>query len=417
MPSHFEKKFSQPSAISSLMEDLNQGVQNDQMLMLGGGNPAQIPAVKALFQRQIEAAAEDQTLLEGLSNYAGPLGKDSFRQHLAELLSSVFDSEIQPQHIALTNGSQSAFFALANLFAGQREDGSLKKILLPMSPEYIGYSDLGVKDDIFTSIKPQINLLDNREFKYQIDFEQLDITEDIGLVVTSCPTNPSGNVLTETELSELDRRCQAANTPLLLDCAYGAPFPNIVFSELKLPFNDNVILCLSLSKLGLPGARCGIIVAAPNIIKTLANLSGVMSLAPGNIGPVIAESMVSSGEIVKVSNELIQPYYHDKACYLAAKLKQAIDDPRFRIHKPEGAIFLWLWFKDLPISSQALYLRLKEKRLVVVAGQHFFPGLQSDWRHQQECVRLSYAQSEEVLDEAVTILAAEIKAIYAEHDK
>ena len=36
-----------------------------------------------------------------------------------------------------------AFFFLFNLFAGEREDGTRARVLLPLAPEYIGYADVG----------------------------------------------------------------------------------------------------------------------------------------------------------------------------------------------------------------------------------------------------------------------------------
>ncbi|GAA5217054.1 valine--pyruvate transaminase [Corallincola platygyrae] len=414
MPSQFSRKFSRPSAITTLMEDLNQGVRDPNSLMLGGGNPAQIPEVKSRLQNYLESAVADGALLEAVSNYDGPLGSDSFRDALAGLLSDYFGTGVTPQHIALTNGSQSAFFALANLFAGRRADGSLKKILLPMSPEYIGYSDLGVNDDLFISHPAKITLLPDREFKYQIDFDRFVLDDSIGMVLTSCPTNPTGNMLTDSELAELDSRCQQAGVPLLLDCAYGAPFPNILFEDTRLPFNDNIILCLSLSKLGLPGVRCGIVVAAPELISRMANLAGVISLAPGSLGPVITEPMVRSGEILRLSTEVIRPYYKEKSAIMMKALKQAIPDPRFRIHKSEGAIFLWLWFDGLSISSQQLYEKLKNRGLIVVAGHHFFPGISEQSDHINACIRVSYAQPNEVLQQAIKILSEEVNPLYEE---
>lgn len=42
--------------------------------------------------------------------------------------------QIEPQNIALTNGSQSAFFYLFNLFAGRYADGSRRRVLFPLAP-------------------------------------------------------------------------------------------------------------------------------------------------------------------------------------------------------------------------------------------------------------------------------------------
>ena len=65
-------------------------------------------------------------------------------------------------------------------------------------------------------------------------------------------------------------------------------------------------------------------------------------------------------------------------------------DLPYRIHRPEGAIFLWLWFEGLPITSEELYQRLKARGLLVVPGQNFFPGMDDNWSHKDECIRVSY---------------------------
>ena len=46
-----------------------------------------------------------------------------------------------------------------------------------------------------------------------------------------------------------------------------------------------------------------------------------------------------------------------------------------KIHKPEGAIFLWLWFENLPVSSQTLYEMLKAEGTLIIPGEHFFVGI------------------------------------------
>ncbi|MHC4171128.1 MAG: valine--pyruvate transaminase, partial [Planctomycetota bacterium] len=49
---------------------------------------------------------------------------------------------------------QTAFFILFNIFAGAYEDGTHRKILFPLVPEYIGYCDVGIAEDLFVSYKP-----------------------------------------------------------------------------------------------------------------------------------------------------------------------------------------------------------------------------------------------------------------------
>lgn len=115
-------------------------------------------------------------------------------------------------------------FYLFNLFAGRRADGSTKGTI-PLAPEYIGYADSGLEDDLFVSARPNIELLPEGQFKYHVDFEHLHIGEETGMICVSRPTNPTGNVITDEELMKLDRLANQHNIPLVIDNAYGVPFP------------------------------------------------------------------------------------------------------------------------------------------------------------------------------------------------
>ncbi len=82
-------------------------------------------------------------------------------------------------------------------------DGSRRHIHLPLSPEYIGYADTSLSDPLFTATRPSIELLDDHLFKYHIDFSKLSIDKSTAALCVSRPTNPTGNVLTNDEISHL----------------------------------------------------------------------------------------------------------------------------------------------------------------------------------------------------------------------
>ena len=415
--STFGNKFTQHSGINELMDDLNKGVKGgDDILMLGGGNPASIPFIDQRLTELMQELLDQGKLIDTLGNYDGPRGKDAFIDALVILFNDLYDWELTAENIMLTNGSQNAFFYLFNLLSGDFGEGKKRKILFPLAPEYIGYADASVSEDTFVAIRPKITELPNQQFKYNIDFDALKITDDIGAICVSRPTNPTGNVLTDTEIQKLDNLAKQHNIPLIIDNAYGTPFPNIIFEDVKPHFNLNTILCLSLSKFGLPGARCGIVVANTDIIKAMSNLSGIMALSPGGIGPEIALPIVKSKEIIELSNNVIKPFYQQKSEVAIELLTNKITHENFRIHKAEGALFLWLWFKDLPITSHELYKKLKERGLIVVSGHYFFPGLEQGWQHTHECIRLNYAQDSEVVARGVDILADVINELYVTTD-
>ena len=229
----------------------------------------------------------------------------------------------------------------------------------------------------------------------------------------SRPTNPTGNVLTDEEMHHLDSLARKAGIPLIIDGAYGTPFPNIIFTEAEPLWNDNTIMVLSLSKLGLPGVRTGIVIASEEVISAFASANTILSLACGNVGPALASGLCRDKSLLKISRQYIKPFYQAKAELALGLFRRYLDDLPWRIHKPEGAIFLWLWFEGLPIESEELYQRLKTRGVLVVSGHHFFPGLNDpDWRHSRECIRVTYSQDAETIERGVAIIADEVKKAY-----
>jgi valine--pyruvate aminotransferase len=396
------------------MDDLGEALNvNPNLLFMGGGNPAAIPEAEAIYQRALKNIADNPaTLRKVLGTYQSPQGDPNLLKELAIYFNKQLGWSLSAKNIAIANGSQSAFSVLFNLFAGEYQDGINKKVELPLVPEYVGYADLGLAANFFNAHKPTIELLDDHCFKYHVDLDHLTVGSDSGLLCVSRPTNPTGNVLTDKEVERLASLAENSDIPLLIDGAYGTPFPNIIFTNAKAYWSDNTILVLSLSKLGLPGARAGIVVAHPDIIDAFTRANTILNLASGNIGPALLSELLKDDLLNHLSNEIIQPYYKtsvEQACHW---MQEAFVGLPFRYHKPEGAFFLWLWFKDLPITSRELYQRLKQRGLLVLAGEDFFVGLGDAWQHQYECLRLTYCQEPRIVKQGIELIADEVRSLY-----
>ncbi len=284
--------------------------------------------------------------------------------------------------------------------------------MIPLVPEYIGYCDVGIEADLITSQHARIHLLDDGFFKYQLDIDNLQVDNSTGLICVSRPTNPSGNVLTDQECDQLDRLAGNNDVPLLIDSAYGTPFPNIIFNQVNPFWNENCIVCMSLSKLGLPGARTGIVIANEEVIRFFSNMTAITSLAPAGIGAALVNQLILDRSLLPLCNDVIRPFYQQRSQLAVRLLREAIDDSRLHIHKPEGSMFLWLWFEGLGITTTELYQRMKKNGLLVVPGKYFFPGQRSVSDHAESCIRMNYVQSEEQLYRGIEILAAELRACW-----
>lgn len=428
--SKYGQQFTKTSAISQLMDDLGDALKSPTPVnMLGGGNPARIDKVnEAYFEvyKSLEQGGIDGGAIESVGNYSNPQGDAKFIYALVAFFNRHYDWNLTTENIVLTNGSQNAFFYLFNLFGGQFEDEqgeiSTKSILLPLAPEYIGYSDVHIDGKHFIAIKPEIEEVEHEGetgfFKYKIDFEALESLPalkngEIGAICCSRPTNPTGNVLTDEEMAQLSAIAKQYDVPLIIDNAYGEPFPNIIYPDVNLNWDKNTVLCFSLSKIGLPGARTGIIIAAPEVVKTVSAMNAVVNLAPTRFGAAIATPLLNEDRLKELCDDTIQPFYAKKAKKAITHIKEEMDDYPVLVHKPEGAIFLWVWFKDLPISTTELYDRLKEKATLIVPSEHFYPGLDTtNYPHAHQCIRMSIAASDETLESGIKVIGEVVRELY-----
>jgi valine--pyruvate aminotransferase len=199
---------------------------------------------------------------------------------------------------------------------------------------------------------------------------------------------------------------------LIIDNAYGLPFPGAVFVEASPVWADHIILTLSLSKLGLPGTRTGIVVGPPEITARLAAMTSVAGLANPNIGQQLVRPMLADGSLFTMAREVIRPFYESRSRVALAAMDEVFGDREgWSVHVSEGAFFLWLRLEGLSCTTLELYAQLKEKRVLVVPGEHFFFGLPDSlpWPHRHECLRLNYSGSPDILREALHVIADSIR--------
>lgn len=411
------QKMAGRSGILELMDDLGRAMTVDpHMRMLGGGNPAAVPAFQELVRERMRELLADGDAFERLMvNYDPPPGNPRFLRALAALLQRELGWDIGPQNLAVTGGGQSAFFYLFNLLAGRFAGGRAKKILLPLAPEYIGYADQGLEPNLFVACRPGIEWPPGRGgnvFKYKIDFaavEQALARGDIGAIAASRPSNPSGNVLTDAEVARLSALAAAHGIPLMLDNAYGTPFPGVMFVPAKPFWAPHTILVLGLSKLGLPNTRTAIVIAPEPVAKAVSSLTAVVGLANGTLGQQIVLPWIESGKILELGPQMLRPFYAAKSAAAAGWAREFFNAAGvdWALHANEGTFFHWLWLKNLRLTARELYERLKARKVLTVPGEYFFFGLEDAWPHQHECLRLNFSREAETVREGYQIIAEE----------
>ena len=416
--STYAQHYSSESGIVQLMQDLTIAAPpGGQLYPMGGGNPAHIPEVEsALRQIASEVIDDAKRFSQMVGDYDAPQGHERFRAALAERLSRLFKKPLSASNIAITNGSQASFEILFNAFAGGFSDGSWRHIELPITPEYVGYNDMGRQArPILRSTPARIDLIGDQQFKYGIDLDRFELNvRTSGAVCLSRPTNPSGNVVTDAELTHVAQQCAVTEVPLIIDGAYGLPFPGMIYTQANPFWDDNTILCLSLSKLGLPGVRTGIIVAATQVTELIRNANAINGLAPTRVGPELVLPLLSNHRLDELCETVIRPHYLSKQSLALNTLLEAAKGLPIRVHRADGAMFLWVWFENLPGGTQKLYELAAAEGVVTVAGHHFFQGLTRHWQHANECLRVNYAGDPNTVETGIKRLITLARRLYDE---
>lgn len=392
------------TGVRAIMKDIIETLQagnGQEFINLSAGNPVILPQVEQLWRDCTQELLDSSEYGDVVCRYGSSQGYGALISAIANDFNRRYGLNLSDRNILITPGSQSLYFYAANAFGGYTSSGKLKRIVLPLSPDYTGYGGVSLVPESLVAYKPTLDInVSAHQFKYRPDFSQLEITENTGCVIFSRPCNPTGNVLTDDEVRKIAALAAPYNIPVLIDSAYGPPFPALNFTELTPVFGDNILHCMSLSKAGLPGERIGVAIGDEQIIQVLESFQTNMCIHPSRYGQAIAARAIDSGKLADISTSVIRPFYQDKFAVLEDTISQTMpkDLPWF-LHRGEGAIFAWLWLQDLPITDWEFYHQLKQVGVIVVPGSTFFPGLQEDWVHKHQCVRISLTASD---DEIVT---------------
>ena len=405
------------TGVRAIMKDIIETLEagaGQEFINLSAGNPLILPAVEQLWRDCTSELLASSDYGEVVCRYGSSQGYGPLISAIANDFNNRYGLNLTERNILITPGSQTLYFYAANAFGGYTTSGNLKQIVLPLSPDYTGYGGVTLVPEALIAYKPTLDIDSTaHKFKYRPDFSQLAITENTGCVIFSRPCNPTGNVLTDDEVQKIAALAAPYDVPVLIDSAYAPPFPALNFTDMTPVFGENILHCMSLSKAGLPGERIGIAIGDEQLIGALESFQTNMCIHPSRYGQAIAARAINSGALADIAVQVIRPYYQSKFAVLEATINQAMpkDLPWF-LHRGEGAIFAWLWLKDLPLSDWEFYQQLKQVGVIVVPGSTFFPGLQEDWPHKHQCLRISLTASDQEIETGMQRLAKVAEQVY-----
>lgn len=405
------------TGVRAIMKDIIETLRTNRgkdLINLSAGNPLIVPAVEQLWRDCTQELMASPEFGQVVCRYGTSQGYEPLIEAVVEDFNRRYGLSLTERNVLITPGSQSIYFFAANAFAGPLGNGDSKKVVLPLSPEYTGYGGVSLSPETVVAYRPRLEIAETQHyFKYRPDFRQLQIDSTTGCVIFSRPCNPTGNVLSDAEVRQIADLAVPYGVPVFVDAAYGPPFPSLNFTELVPVFGGNIVHCLSLSKAGLPGERVGIAIGDSGILSVLEAFQTNACIHSSRFGQAIAALAIANGALADISLTVIRPFYQKKFTVLENTLNEALPAnlPWF-LHRGEGAIFAWLWLRDLPISDWDLYQELKQVGVIVVPGSSFFPGLHQEWQHKHECLRISLTASDEDIALGMKRLAQTIITVY-----
>lgn len=413
----FGEQMSHLTGVRAIMKDIIetlQAGQGQEFINLSAGNPVILPEVEQLWRDCTAELLASPEYGEVVCRYGSSQGYQPLIEAIRDDFNRRYGLTLTDRNILITPGSQSIYFYAANAFGGYTEEGKLKRIVLPLSPDYTGYGGVTLVKEALISYKPTLDVdAANHRFKYRPDFSQLEIDQNVGCVIFSRPCNPTGNVLSDSEVRQIAALAETYQIPVFVDSAYAPPFPALNFTDMNPIFGANILHCLSLSKAGLPGERIGVAIGPEAAIRVLESFQTNLCIHSSRYGQAIAARAIASGALGELAANVVRPHYRHKFDVVDETLHEAMpkDIPWF-VHRGEGAIFAWLWFQDLPMTDWELYQELKKTGVIVVPGEPFFPGLQEDWQHAKQCIRVSLTATDEEIATGMRRLAKTIEQVY-----
>lgn len=341
-------------------------------------------------------AAGIQAIEQNITHYTPVPGLADVREAIARKFLRDNGLAYTADQIVVSNGAKQS---ITNVVLSLVDPG--EEVILP-APYWVSYADM-VALAGGTSVVLPTRIED--DFKIQPEALEAAINDKTRLLIYSSPCNPSGSVYTKAE------------TEAIADVLRRHPHVYVISDEIYELINftdahaslaaeegmwDRVITVNGVSKgFAMTGWRLGYIGAPLWIAKACSKIQGQVTSAPCSIAQVAAGAAVDADP--SIADEM-------KAAFLSRRdlmIEGLSAIEGMKVNKPMGAFYLFpdvaAWFGRktpkgavLESSSDVAMFLLEEAHVATVAGDAF---------GTPECIRLSYAASEDTLREAVSRIA------------
>ena len=323
----------------------------------------------------------------GFCRYTAVPGILELRKAVCGYFRNQYDLETEVENILVSAGGKHALY---NYFATVLNPGD--EVIIP-APYWVSYPDM-VK--LVDAVPVFISATAEEHFKIRPEQLAKAITPKTKLFILNSPSNPTGAVYTEEELKALMDVAINAGLMVIADEMYDQlvfePAQMSSVSPYMAKYPEQVSILGGLSKsFAMTGWRVGYLVSHPDIIKKATVMQGQTT---SNICSITQKAALAALTgpmdcIAKMREAFMRR--RDLALKIISGWPFAV------CPKPDGAFYLFVdvhkCYTPKISGSLALSQYLLEKLHVAIT-----PGIAFG---DDNCIRLSYAVSDDVLQEAV----------------
>ncbi|MGG0716727.1 pyridoxal phosphate-dependent aminotransferase [Robertmurraya massiliosenegalensis] len=343
----------------------------------------------------IEAATVSMN--EGHTKYTPSAGLAKLIEEIAKKFKNDQGIEYKPNEIIVTNGAKHGLYTLFQVLLNQGDE-----VIIPV-PYWVSYPEqvkLAEGTPLF------VEGLEANDFKITPEQLSAAITAKTKAVIINSPSNPTGVVYSREELQALGAVCLQKNVLIISDEIYEkliyGDHQHVSIAELSPELKEQTIIINGVSKShSMTGWRIGYAAGNATIIKAMTNLASHSTSNPTTTAQYGAIEAYAGPQ--NAVTEMKTAFEHR----LTIIYDKLVAIPGISCIKPQGAFYLYPNVKEAAkltgYDSVDGFVEglLEEAKVAVVPGSGF---------GTPDNIRLSYATSLELLEEAVARIAQFVKS-------
>ena len=317
------------------------------VILLTVGDPDQAPP-KAVIDATVDALHAKRT------GYSPIVGYPAVRAAIAERFARRTGQPCTAENVVVVPGAQAGLYCALQCLAGPGDEVVVGEPLYANYEAVVGSAGATM---VTVPLRPESG------FHLDLDAFARAITPRTKLVWINSPHNPTGAVMTRTEIETVAEACRRHDLWLLSDEVYeDLAFARPHLSPWSLPgMAERTVVVSSLSKShAMPGYRFGWMIGPTMLAKPLFNL--LLCMLYG--GP----PFIQDGALAALKSELpeaasLSADYRKRSTLLADILTEA---PQCKVIRPEGGMFVLLDVRETGLGSEGFAYGLLERENVAV---------------------------------------------------